>query len=162
MSIDVASEFLGPPAVYDLDPITIDRDTFFSQGNVWYSDEFWQKIGQHISKNVSLGLVSSVSCQTTKKCTYDTQIRKELCANHVFTPDEFAAAVARLIAKQPQGQKGALLNSGYSNLYYVKVDVRVLVANVFWHSISRRWSFGVWELDEDGGWDGGRFVFSRN
>jgi hypothetical protein len=154
-------EFLTAASIFGLDPITIGRDVFFRQSNIWRSDEFWHKIGQHISSEVSLGL-AGVSRQTTKKYAYDSQIRKELRGDHIFTPDEFAAIVASLIAKQPNGQKGALLNTSYANLFYVEVNGRVLVAHVIWHSVGGEWRFFVSALDEPGEWDYGNYVFSRN
>ena len=63
--------------------------------------------------------------------------------------------IASLIARQPKGEEGVLLNTGYANLFYTPS----YVVYVFWHAGRRGWGVGTYERDDDG-WRAGGRVFS--
>lgn len=78
-----------------------------------------------------------------------------------YTPAELFALLNHLIGTPPRGQKGELLANGYSNLFYVRLEGRVVAVNVYWHSDDREWYLSVYDLDDDR-WHDGACVFSRS
>lgn len=85
----------------------------------------------------------------------DQEIEKALPKNHLFDDGVACAIIATLIAKQPNGEEGLLLNSGYSNLFYLSS----CVVFVFWFVDRRLWYVYAWDR---GGceWSAGVQVFS--
>ena len=64
---------------------------------------------------------------------------------------------AGLIAKQPNGEEGALVNNGFANLFYTDS----CVVGVFWDAVYRKWSVDAWQRD-DNRWNARNQVVSRN
>ncbi len=93
----------------------------------------------------------------------DSNIRKELPENHVFTSSEFCQVIASMITSQWDGKEGDLLSNGYANIFYVqdKNKKRVFTVLVRWNSDDREFCVRVWGLGGRG-WRAGRAVFSRN
>ncbi len=72
-----------------------------------------------------------------------------------FEEYEVCAIIAGLIAKQPKGEEGDLLNNGYANLFYTSgrvVDVR-------WSADDGEWGVDAWRR-VDRRWSRGRRVFA--
>lgn len=86
------------------------------------------------------------------KTSYDVDIETELPKKHLFSETDVCAIIAGLIAKQPKGKEGTLLNNGYANIFYTKSRV----VFVYWHVSQwrvRDWHRGAY-------WRGGKRVFS--
>ena len=92
------------------------------------------------------------SFELTKDLT-DEEIEKELPKEHLFSETDVCAIIAGLIEKQPKGEEGTLLNTGYANLFYTSSRV------VCVHCRGGGWFVFVWERDDDEWLEGGR-VFS--
>ena len=66
-----------------------------------------------------------------------------------------------LMVKQPKGEKGALLNNGWANIFYVRDQNGVLRAVVmYWRDDG--WHLHAYPFECPGRWCGGGQVFSRN
>lgn len=85
----------------------------------------------------------------------DEKIEAALGENHLFDRGEVYALIGNLIAKQPKGEEGVLLNDGKANLFYTEA----FVVGVGWDSHDSRWYVDSWHRDERG-WDAGYRVFS--
>ncbi|MFA5831520.1 MAG: hypothetical protein WC878_06860 [Candidatus Paceibacterota bacterium] len=96
---------------------------------------------------------TALSSYTLTKAMNDSEIRAELPKNHVFSQDDLWM-IADLI------KSDKLLNNGYANLFYVEAGASVLVVSV--HRDGSDWHVHGWELDENGQWNDGCRVFSRN
>ncbi len=83
----------------------------------------------------------------------DKEIEKVLGENHLFDKGEVYALVGNLIAKQPSGEEGTLLNNGYSNLFYTSA----FVVDVYWSG--SYWGVSTWRRG-DSPWVRGSRVFS--
>lgn len=92
----------------------------------------------------------------------DHDIIAELPGGHIFEADEFCQVLPTMIAKQWGGTDGDLINTGFTNLFFVwnKDKKQVFAVDVRWRSASSLWDVSVWEL---GGlrWYAGLVVFSR-
>ncbi len=89
------------------------------------------------------------------KSASDEEIEKALPAEHLFSESDVCAVIAALIEKQPEGEKGALLNDGNWNLFYTKN----CVVSVLWRSFRGGWGVRAWGR-RGGDWGRGRRVFS--
>lgn len=85
----------------------------------------------------------------------DKQIEEALPKEHLFGESAACAIIATMIAMQPGGGAGPLLNNGYANLFYLSS----CVVYVHWHAGARRWHVSSWERDV-GGWGADDRVFS--
>ncbi len=85
----------------------------------------------------------------------DDEIENSLSKSHLFGETLVCAVIAGLIAKQPKGEDGALLNNGYANIFYTGS----CVVRVRWDADGRRWRVGAWRRD-GGGWVASDRVFS--
>lgn len=141
------------PAVAGHDPHTF----FQTRKGLYVWDGFRSRV-LSLAKPVSgLGPLSLSSYDLTENL-YDRDIKAELPANHVFTDASvLCARIAQLISKQPNGEKGDLLNNGYANLFYLPD----CVVDVYWGSVRQGWYVYAWKLD-DRHWYAGRRAFSGN
>ncbi len=55
------------------------------------------------------------------------------------SPIVFLSIVAGLLLEQWGGKPGTLLNNGYSNIFYVKVNNEVIVFTIKWHTDRQTW-----------------------
>ena len=91
---------------------------------------------------------------------YDAEIQKEWNIEPYSVPELFAL-LKHLIGKQPKGRDGELLLNWLVNIFYVKLEDRVVAVGVGWRSGSREWGLGASDLG-GGGWGDGNCVFSRS
>ena len=77
-------------------------------------------------------------------------------------PDGVSGAdLGDLMAKQAKGEKGALLNNGWANIFYVRDSAGVLrTVNVYWDG--GRWFVNAFSVVNPDRWNDGYQVFSRN
>ncbi len=139
------------------------KDSFFKNGPVklYFWDSFKNQILKAIPDSIPAfeGLLRKT--QLTRNM-FDSEILAELNNPQPFTVSEFAALIRELLSKQPKGEDGQLLNNGYANIFYVKLeDARVVVVDVSWLSGGREWYPRAYALG-DGCWDDGRCAFSRS
>ena len=85
----------------------------------------------------------------------DAEIEAALPKGHLFDETQVSAVIAGLIAKQPNGEEGALVNTGRANLFYTDS----YVVRVRWVADDRMWYVGACRRD-DGRWRAGFQVFS--
>lgn len=102
---------------------------------------------------VSAGTKFELSSFKLTKSAEDEEIEKELPEKHIFSESDVCAIIAELISKQPKGEEGTLLNTGYWNLFYTES----FVVYVGWRDdewCARAWTRG------DFAWVDGRSIFS--
>lgn len=125
---------------------------YFKSGEkLWVSSDFIDRIVSKITEKIPA--VFAVSSFELKKDSTDAEIEGALPVKHIFTESEVASVVASLIAKQPNGESGALLNNRKWNLFYTpSFVVRVHFRDSGWYVDT----FGR----DDVRWDARKRVFS--
>lgn len=94
------------------------------------------------------------------KAANDAEIGTELPEGHVFEDvDTFLVHLATLIEDQWGGKEGMLLNNGYANVFYVKVNGEVFAVGVSWSADDREWLCRAFRLG-DPRWGAGPRAFS--
>lgn len=83
----------------------------------------------------------------------DEKIEAALGENHLFERGEVYALIGSLIAKQPEGEEGVLLNNGNVNLFYTSS----FVVYVYWSDAL--WLVSTWRRGGSD-WGAGDRVFS--
>jgi hypothetical protein len=79
----------------------------------------------------------------------------------VWTATYFCAWLAAKLQKQPNGERGELLNTGWANLFLVEgINGGVFVVGVVWGSGGREWVVSTGRLGY--AWNAGRRFASRN
>lgn len=102
---------------------------------------------------VSAGTKFELSSFKLIRSAEDEEIEKELPEKHIFSESDVCAIIAELISKQPKGEEGELLNTGYWNLFYTES----FVVDVSWRD--GEWYVSAWDRDSYG-WSDGSRVFS--
>lgn len=91
----------------------------------------------------------------------DFEIQKEFSIEP-FAPSEVLALLKKEISKQKKGEEGILLNNGYTNIFYVKLNnTRLVAVRVRWVADDLRWFCGAYNLDYVD-WHEGFQVFARS
>ncbi len=107
---------------------------------------------------IEVGKTITVKPQTLTRMATDAEIEDPVIGmgpSHLFGETVLCGVIAGLIARQPKGEEGALLNNGYANLFYLGS----CVVDVGWGSGGREWGVNAWRRGDDG-WDAGGQVFS--
>ena len=104
---------------------------------------------------VEAGTTVEVGYADLGKNATDAEIEAALPTRHLFDEPAVCAIVAALIARQPEGKEGVLMNNGYANLFYISS----CVVRVRWLAVNRGWDVRTW-LRDDYGWGAGGRVFS--
>lgn len=132
----------------------IDPKEFFQDRKGLY---IWSDFKTRIvakAKPMKAGMKYKISSSKLLKFAYDEDIEAELPKKHIFTESEVCTLIAELISKQPDGQEGILLNTGYANIFYTPA----FVVRVGWSSGGEGWGVYAWE--RDGHWSDRNRVFS--
>jgi len=146
-SLTVASNAVNP------------HDFFKTRKGLWTSSDFNNFILSGASKKVSAD-ETSIGYADLAQAASDVEIGGELSEGYVFEDvDTLLTHLATLIEGQWGGKSGTLLNNGYANIFYVKVNGEVFAVNVYWSAVSRGWHCYARRLG-DGRWNAGRRVFS--
>ena len=140
-----------------------DSHKFFqNREGLWRSDAFARQILSVAKKTKRIQLPKHVSGFILHKNMSDTEIRKELDDNHVFSATEGCAVIAGMISRQPNGENGDLVNDGKANIFYVRgKDDKVFTVDVGWYVVNREWCVGARHFG-DVRWSAGDRGFSRN
>ena len=138
------------------------KSSFFSNGpKLYFWDNFKNWVLSEIPDVIPAFTGSVRKTQLTKNM-YDSEIQAELGNPTAFSVSEFAAIIKGLIAKQPKGEGGDLLNNGYANIFYVQLANRTVFAvGVRCCGGDREWRFSAFSLAGDR-WLDGLCVFSRS
>ena len=107
------------------------------------------------AKPSKAGTTFKVNAAELMRDLIDEEIEVALPKDHLFDETSVCAVIAGLIAKQPNGEKGALVNNGRANLFYTCS----CVVSVYWDAVGREWRVGTWQRD-GGRWLAGRRAFS--
>jgi hypothetical protein len=136
------------------------RDKFLASNlgvNVYLWDGFKNWIVPELSEIVPRFTGDLASYKLTKNM-YDKEIRAEIGEADVFTPDEALAIIFTIISEQPNGEVGDFENTGYANIFYIRLKSgEVVMVVVDWHSVDRVWYLGAGRLGVS--WAEGNRVF---
>lgn len=136
------------------------HDFFKTREGLWMSSNFNDFIFSGASKKKVSSDETTISYADLAKAANDAEIGTELPEGHVFEDvDTFLVHLATLIEDQWGGKEGMLLNNGYANVFYVKVNGEVFAVLVGWHADYRKWYCLALRLD-DLRWDAGDRAFS--
>lgn len=155
ISIPVLSSATEKTAVKPESPVD-PKEFFQKKKGLYVWSDFTDRIVDK-AEPIALGelAIEGFKIETTSK---DEQIEEaiqtfERVSDHVFSESQVCAVVAELISKQPEGEEGVLLNTGYSNLFYTPS----FVVGVGW--IDGGWGVDAW-LRGGGAWVSEGRVFS--
>lgn len=125
-------------------------DFFKNRPGLWVSDNFRSFILQGASKKKVSAGETTIGHADLAQDANDAEIGGKLPEDHVFEKiDTFLVHLATLIEVQWGGKEGPLLNNGYANIFYVKVNGEVFAVSVSWGAGRRRWGCGASRLDAD-------------
>jgi hypothetical protein len=138
-----------------------DPETWSTQEGIWFSEEVRTKLLLHAKKVTNRAAVNMTG-YNLKVSINDFEIEKELGERVVFGDvSVFFLRLAQLIAKQKNGEEGALLNDGRYTLFQVRCASEVFAVHVAWYAGCREWGVNAYALGDDE-WDAGGCVFSCN
>lgn len=147
----IQEEILKPLGSITIDPIKVERDEFYVEGEngitrISMGDNF---------NSIFLPLVSDIidykggrldKIKLLTKGLKDRRIKEERGDTLIQTPDEIAGVIASMISKQPKGGAGDLLSNGYLNIFYFENNVDdFFVVFLFWDSLFRLWHCDCYE-----------------
>ncbi len=89
---------------------------------------------------------------------HTSEIESELGPDHLFDKTQVRGIIAGLIAEQPNGEEGTLLNNGIANLFYTSS----CVMDVRWPVGGREWIVNAWIRNPLGQVAGARAFFPGN
>lgn len=130
--------------------------------------EFWQTTGDTPARYVWTNVFAEakpVEVSGIVKLSYADLPRATTAGEILKVPEvgnfgseipKLSKIIAKMIAKQPNGEPGDLLNDGKANLF----PCGSLLVGVDWRDSRRRWDVRVWGPDDGVG--AGRRVFSGN
>lgn len=132
-----------------------DPDTFYqTRSGLYVWGDFHSQIVVRAKPTEAGATFRVESFDLTANLT-DEKIEDFLPKAHFFDETKLCGTIAGLIARQPNGEVGELVNNGYANLFYT-VSYVVLVR---WDAGRRRWIVGTWRRGAFR-WRAGRRVFS--
>ncbi len=92
----------------------------------------------------------------------DSEIMSEIGESNIFSIYEALGIIKVLTERQPKGEDGDILNNGYANIIYVRIDENTILATgVRWRSAYRRWFLNAFSFDVGNPWYDGRCVLVR-
>ena len=107
------------------------------------------------AKSSEVGMTFKVEGFDLQQDLTGTEIDAALPKGHLFDETQVCAVIGGLIAKQPNGERGALINNGYANFFYTGS----YVVHMDWSAGHRRWRVDTRERGGCG-WFAGTRVFS--
>lgn len=129
---------------------TINPHIFFkTRAGLWTSSNLNDFILSGASKKKVSADEATIGYADLAQAANDAEIGAELLEGYVFEDvNMFLVHLATLIEGQWGGKEGTLLNNGYANIFYVKVNGEVFAINVFWNAGDRKWYCGAYRLDD--------------
>lgn len=135
------------------------HDFFRIRKGLWTSSNFNNFILSGASKKMSAN-EATVGYADLAQAANDAEIGAELSKGYVFEDvGTFLVHLATLIEGQWGGKEGTLLNNGYVNIFYVKVNGEVFAVGVYWFADSLEWACSADRLG-DFRWSAGYRAFS--
>lgn len=135
-SLTVASNTINP------------RDFFKTREGLWTSSNFNNFILSGASKKKVSAAETTIGYADLAQAANDDEIGNELPKGYVFEEvDTFLAHLATFVEGQWGGKEGVLLNNGYANIFYVKVNGEVFAVHVRWFAVNRVWDCYAYRLD---------------
>ncbi len=136
------------------------HDFFKTHEGLWTSKNFNDFILSGASKKKVSADETTISYAGLAQAANDTEISSELPEGYTFEDvDTFLVHLATLIEGQWGGKEGTLLNNGYANIFYVKVNGEVFAVDVDWSVDDRRWHCSA-DCLADSRWSAGFRAFS--
>lgn len=116
----------------------------------WFLNKFEEPIGK-----------TTLRCQKLRKASRDIPIINELGGED--RAETTITEIYALLERQKSGEKGALLNNGCTNIFYVPdVNGILRAVNVSWGDWDDGWYVDADAVEDPHGWHDGYQVFSRN
>lgn len=135
-------------------------DFFKTRKGLWPSDNFQNFILAAAKDEAVQVADAAIGYADLTQAANDAEIAAELPESHVFEDvDAFLSYLGDLIETQWGGKDGVLLNNGYANIFYVKVNGSVFVVFVYCYAGRRIWLCGASRLADDR-WYAGSRAFS--
>ena len=133
------------------------HDFFKTREGLWTSSNFNNFTLSGVSKKKVTADEATIGYADLAQAANDAEIAGELPEGYVFEDvNVFLVHLATLIEGQWGGKEGTLLNNGYANIFYVKVDGEVFAVDVYWVADRRRWSCYADRLDDSRCYAGNR------
>lgn len=130
-------------------------DAFYRTRSGLYVWDSFRNLVVAKAEPTETGKTFTVKPQTLARDASDAEIEGELGGAHLFSESDACALVAALIAEQPEGEAGPLLNDGRATIIYTPS----CVVFVFWYGDRRLWYVNTFNRD-DYRWLAGSQVFS--
>jgi len=116
------------------------HDFFKTRTGLWTSSNFNDCILSGAVKKKVSAAEMTIGYADLVQAANDAQIGAELPEGYVFEDvATFLVHLATLIEGQWGGKEGTLLNNGYTNIFYMKVNGEVFAVDVYWHAGSQEW-----------------------
>lgn len=132
-----------------------DPDVFYRTREGFYVyDDYRTRIVKN-ARPSEVGTTLKVECAELMRDLTDEEIEGALPKSHFFDETQVCAVIAGLIAMQPKGKSGTLINNGYANLFYTGS----CVVDVGWNADSRECYVHTWRRVGHR-WRAGNQVFS--
>lgn len=132
-----------------------DPDAFYrTRSGLYIWDDFRTRITAQ-AKPSETGATFKVESFGLMRGLDDKEIEAMLPKSHLFDETQVSAIIAGLIARQPNGEDGALVNNNFANLFYTSSRV----VGVGWRAGGRQWVVASWERGDDR-WVASSQVFS--
>jgi len=151
-----ATMLLAPRGVTTL-TLAEDHDpgTFFqTRQGLWVYNDFRSRIVEKANP-MTAGSTFKIRYSELMKDAADEAIETALQSDHLFEESQVCPVIATLIAKQPNGEEGVLINNGYANLFYTGSSV----VYVYWSAGVREWRVDTYgRVDHE--WRAGNRAFS--
>lgn len=123
-------------------------DFFKIREGLWTTNNFDKLIPSGAAKKKVSVDDTTIGYADLAQSVTAAEIGSEFPEGYVFEDvGTFLALLATLIEGQWGGKAGTLLNNGYANIFYVKVNGEVLPVGVGWSTVSRRWLCDADRLD---------------
>lgn len=133
---------------------------YSNRANLYVSPDFLGKIVRVAGSTETGKKFKKISRFRLAADATGEQLRSER-PDSVWTATDFCAWLAAKLQKQPNGEEGEFLTTGWANLFLVEgINGEVVLVYVYWYSGYREWYVNAWRLDFT--WYAGNRFASRN
>src|SRR3989344_2275239 len=147
---------LAPRGIVELtlDASHVPQDFYQTREGLWVWDGYKNQVSSK-AQPTQVGAKCVLKRAELVRNLTDEQIELALGDNHIFDVDTVCWTIAVMIAEQPNGKEGKLLNNGYANLFYLSG----CVVRVYWSAGFREWNVNTY-VRVGRKWYAGRRAFS--